>query len=306
MKKLILKDFVLNEISGVDRPAQPTATMSIIKRAQGKDEDSFKKKLMECIEAGSDNPLSKLITKAITEHNTEDKNMVKSDLEKVQEKVDSLTKSLETQKSDLEKQTFLASLNDEEKTFFKALHDPEADAFRALSEEERKKKMKLNKAADETLLVDGQSISKSEVGEGMFAVIKSQQAEISKNQAAIKVATEKALTDSFTKRATETYKHLTGKPEEIGAVLKVMAGASEGERKTFDAIFKAADEMTSKGFKPQGRFIKADPDGKSAVEQLDELAKKHAEVNKVQYAIAYSAIIEKNTDLYAQSLDEAQ
>ena len=31
-KRKILKDFDLDEISGVDRPAQPTATMSIIKR----------------------------------------------------------------------------------------------------------------------------------------------------------------------------------------------------------------------------------------------------------------------------------
>lgn len=33
MKKKILKDFVLTEISGVDRPAQPTAKMTIMKRA---------------------------------------------------------------------------------------------------------------------------------------------------------------------------------------------------------------------------------------------------------------------------------
>lgn len=32
MKKKILKDFVLTEISGVDRPAQPTAKMTIMKR----------------------------------------------------------------------------------------------------------------------------------------------------------------------------------------------------------------------------------------------------------------------------------
>jgi hypothetical protein len=48
MKRKILKDFVLTEISGVDRPAQPTARMSIMKRDFSLDEAD--KQLVEKIE----------------------------------------------------------------------------------------------------------------------------------------------------------------------------------------------------------------------------------------------------------------
>ncbi len=366
-KRKILKDFELTEISGVDRPAQPTATMSIIKRREDDPADvtteivkayclkshenarTFAEVLLadrvndavwpmthalssairsiiedsELTEKGAaisqavmdfgakmrsvvddaESPLTKfamnLIAGEIGDNTGEGDTMPKSTETELQKKFDDATAALAAM-------TIISKLNDDEKAFMEGMDDKARKAFTALTSDERKGKMDLAKRDDETLVVDGNTISKSVVGDSMFAVIKSQQAQITTQADKVEKAQQAAVTATMTKRADAELGHLPGTSEEKAEVLKLLAGASEEVRTTAEAIFKSADEMAGKAFGKQGHTTGQSAISGTAVEKLDTLAKAHATENKVDYATAYSAVIEKNEDLYLQTLNGAQ
>lgn len=369
MKKLILKDFELVEISGVDRPAQPTATVGIIKRRpdpiaddavvsivkayctknlhQAKtftatlrankindelwpmthaltdsirsiveDETLPEAQMMQAVGASIsafsmrllselaviDNPLVKFIEAVATgntiEPNNEDK-IMPTELEKLTAEVVGL-------KKDLSNALIVAKLSDDEKAFMSDLDDDAKKAFTGLTGDERKAKMDLAKVDDETMVVAGETISKLAVGAPMFAVIKAQQADLEKQRADTKKAQDTAEMAVLTKRVGDDFSHLSGTPAELAEVLKAFGGMPEAVRKTAEAVFASAEKMASKGFVTSGLRKGNVAEEGSAAEQLDTLAKAHAETNKVDYEVAYSAVIEKRTDLYELSLEEAQ
>lgn len=364
-KHRILKDFELTEISGVDRPAQPTATMSIIKRreddpadvtatlikaycnkshenaktfaetlladrvndslwpmtnalsstirsiledgelsekatAVGQAIDDFGAKMRSIVD-DSESPLTKfamnLIAGKIGDTTGEGKTMPNE--KELQKKLDDANTAL----ADM---TLISKLNDNEKTFMEGMDDNARKAFTALTSEERKGKMDLAKRDDETLVVDGATISKNVVGDGMFAVIKSQQAQITLQADKVEKAQQAAVTATMTKRAGAELGHLAGTDEAKGEVLKLLAGAPEEVRKTAEAIFKSADEMAGKAFGKQGHGDGQSAISGTAVEKLETLAKAHAAEHKVSYVAAYSEVVEKHEDLYLQTLSGAQ
>lgn len=366
-KHRILKDFELTEISGVDRPAQPTATMSIIKRREGSPADvttevvkaycnkshenarTFAETLladrvndslwpmtnalsstirsiledgelsekatavgqaiddfgakMRSVVDDAESPLTKfamnLIAGKIGDTTGEGDTMPKSTETELQKKLDDATTALAAM-------TLISKLNDDEKTFMEGMDDKARKAFTALTSEERKGKMDLAKRDDETLVVDGNMISKSVVGDSMFAVIKSQQTQLTLQADKVEKAQQAAVTATMTKRADAELGHLVGTAEEKAEVLKLLAGAPEEVRKTAEAIFKSADEMAGKAFGKQGHTTGQSEVSGTAVEKLDTLAKAHAAEHKVSYVAAYSEVVEKHEDLYLQTLSGAQ
>lgn len=214
--------------------------------------------------------------------------------------VATLTKSLT-------KAVALSKMSDDEKNYMKAMDDKEREAFMAMTGEQRKEKMKVAKAADESLVVDGTTVTKSAVGDATFAVLKSQQkrlddqaADLAKSKVDVKMA-------ELVKMVDDQYGHLVGTAVEKAHVLRHMETASEEVRKTFDAIMKAAEETIKKGFGKSGHGTgKTAPATGSAAEQLETLAKAHATEHKVEYAAAYTAVIEKRADLYEQALSEGK
>ena len=340
MKRQILKDFELTEISGVDRPAQPTAVMAIIKRksdgedssmsitkgsklgdrltslrdekeltnadlgrAAGIDESTVSGILSGEIQTPPERRIRGFARALMVSFDSLQQlvpKMEKSDIEiELESKVEELTKNLTAV-------TLLSKLDDDEKRFRTDMDDNAKKAFDAMTEEERKAKMALAKAGDETLVVAGETISKNVVGASMFAVIKSQQADLTKQQADTKKAQETAEMAILTKRAGDDFNHLTGTPEEIAKVLQAFDAMPEAVRKTAEAVFTSAEELSKQAFIATGvRKGVAGAEG-SATEQLDTLAKAHAETHKIGYAAAYASVIEKRTDLYDLALEEAQ
>lgn len=265
-----LKDLVLKELSLVDFPANKEAVVSIYKR----DESA---------------PLLK----------AEDHDMADQDneLDVLKGQVADLTKQLESA-------ALIAKMSDEEKEFMKEMDDAKKAGFMGMSPEERQAAMKVKKSLDETIVVEGTTISKSAVGDGMFAVMKAQAKRLDEQAADIAKARDAAELATFTKRASDDFGHLVGTDVEKAAVLRHMATATEEVQKTFGAILKSAEDMIKKGFDAKGHSNGRVTVEGSAAEQLDTLAKAHAKDNEMEYAAAYFAVIEKRSDLYELALKE--
>ena len=282
-----IRSILASDMADAEKPAAISASIT-----------QFSARIMSEIEDVT-NPLKKCITELLTK--TEDDPMPAPEItvEELSKQVATLTKKL----SDAE---VLAKLSDGEKKFMDGMSDDASKAFKGLSSDERKAKMNLAKSEDETIIVAGETVSKNVVGASMFAVIKSQQTDIAMQKVEIAKAKEKAEVAEFTKRATADFSHIPGKADEIAAVLKAVAGSSEAVIKTVDEIFKSAEEMALKAFGKQGHGNGSTALAGTAIEKLETLAKAHATEHNVDYNTAYSTVIEKNEDLYTQTLNEAQ
>jgi len=198
-----------------------------------------------------------------------------------------------------------ASFSDEMRTFFNALKtDAEKDAFIAMTAEQRQAEVKKAKDGDETITIEGQTVRKSEVGASQFEILKAQAKRLDEAEKSIRTANERAATASFEKQAVEDYSHLPGTVQERAAVLAHVATASEAVRKTATEILKAAEATAKAAFGRAGSNHRKSGEGKTAAEELDELAREHAKTNKVSFEKAYASVMETHADLYKRSLEE--
>lgn len=362
MKRQILKDFELTEISGVDRPAQPTAKATIIKRHEiekehkteggetfpasdyayvpDKNKPSTWKLRLTSTPGGDPDP--RIVGAAVAalgagyrgnkveipaadkpavigrvraawhkanpdkdpaelpdvlRKNTsgmEDDTM--SELDDLKTQVADLTKKLEESEA-------IAKMSDDEKMYMAKMSPEDKAKFMSMSAEERKKKMGMMKRDDESIEVAGQTVSKSVVGDAMFEILKAQDAQLKANQDAIAKAQDAALTATLTKRADDEFGHLVGKSEDIAELLKAAGSMSETAKTTLEAIMKSAEEMASKAFTKRGISNGGDVE-KSATEKVDTLAKAYATEKSVDYATAYTHVLNANPDLYTEMQKE--
>ena len=259
MRKRILKDFELTEISGVDRPAQTPATMTIIKRERAKEPDMSAEELK------------------------------------------ALKKSMEELNAELALAKGMAGMSDMEKEYMSGMDDEKKKGFMGMSPEERKKKMEMSKRNDEVLEVAGAQVHKSAVGDALFGVLKQQQEEIQRQANEVNKAREIAMLAGFVKKAQSEYSHLPGSAEQVGQLLRETADLSKSAQETLGSILKALETSSAEAFVTKGASGSGDGD-KTVVEKLDALTKAHAEKNNLDYATAYAQVIEKNADLYEQTL----
>jgi hypothetical protein len=263
----------LSELSLVDSPTNKQACVTIFKRAPDVDE-----------------PV----------HQPEgDANMADQDTEQdvLKSQLADLTKKLEVAE-------LIAKMGDDEKDYMKAMDDKDRAAFMALAAEDRQAKMKVSKAAEETLVVDGTTVRKSLVGEGVFAVLKSQQAAIELQRAEITKAKDEAELATLTKRAADDFGHLVGTDAEKAAVLKAVAALPESVRNTAEAILTAAEELSKAAFKTEGHKNGTGRQNGTATDELETLTKAHMADHSVDYVTAYTAVISKRADLYDRALNE--
>lgn len=215
-----------------------------------------------------------------------------------------MSKELETKLADLEKsvadltaerdeavakaaeQEVIAKMTDDEKDYLKSLDGEAKKEFMAMSADDRKKKMKKAAEADETLEVDGETVRKSIVGDEAFKLLVSMNKRteaLAKDQAD---ASDKAAIAKAEQRAQAEFSHLPGSVEERGAMLKAMEDMDEDLRKSFEAVFTAAEGLAKGAFKQvgsQGQEInKADQDKfvakVSEIQDRDKISKSAAMV----------------------------
>lgn len=292
----IMRKFRINELSGVDVPAQGAAVAVIMKRAgepgsgadnEGEAMSSEIKKALGLAETATDADVAAAIAKR-------DEDIAKANAERDEAIAKaSMTDATRAHYSELAK-------GDKEK----------AKAFLAMSEEDRQKEVKKAAEGDETVQIEGRTISKRAVGDDVFEIMKAQAERITKNEEDIRKAREATADATFAKQASTDFAHLAGTTEERASVLKFIATAPEDVRKAADAIFKAAEASAKLAFsKVGGRG--GNPEAADAEGEIQKRAKEYQKADpKLSDAEAYDKVLQtpEGAALYAKSLSgkEAQ
>lgn len=190
----------------------------------------------------------------------------------------------------------------------KADKKKDAEDLADMGADDAMEKVKKLAAGDETVVIEGRTISKRAVGEDMFAVMKSQAARIDASAAEIKKARDETAQAGFAKRATEEFGHLAGTPDERASVLKFLDAAPTEVKTAAEAIFKAAEGHAKFAFSRAGAGGgKPAGDGDTAEEKLTKLAKEyeksHSTTPGMTFAKAYDAVAQANPQLYEEVIN---
>lgn len=196
----------------------------------------------------------------------------------------------------------LAALNDVEKEHLGTLTtEADKDAFLAKSADERKSIITKKAEGDPVVYkaADGTEYRKS-AGDVIIALVKRADA----SDALAKSEKEKRENAELAKRANEEFKNLPGTEAEKAALLKSLESIpDEAARKSAIAAVKAGDSAISDAYTRKGAgggSVTESP----AVAQLDTMAKKYAADNKVDFAKAYTHVVNtpEGSKLYEESL----
>ncbi len=174
-----------------------------------------------------------------------------------------------------------------------------------MKEDEADAAVKKANAGDETVVIEGRTISKRAVGDDMFAVMKAQAVRIASNETALAKAQEATAMAGFAKRASDDFGHLAGTTEERAAVLKFLDGAPAEVKASAEAILKAAEGHAKFAFSRAGAgggFLKSEDDDPQA--KLTKLAKEYQKANAsapgMTFEKAYDAVTKANPELYEE------
>lgn len=271
MSKKIMREFIMEEISSVDRPAQKGARMTIMKRDNVTPDNINKQK---------------------------DNNMSEKTLEEVTKNLETLNKALEDTKAELAKANILAAMSDEEKAAMLKMDDKAKTDWLAMSSEDRKKKLAETKKNDEVIELHGQTISKRDVGDALFSVMKSQAEEIRKANERLEAAEKATAFAKFEKRASEELKNLPGTSAEKANILAFVSKADADVLKNIEAVLKAANSALDPAFNVIGK--------KNTVEEgsnEDKLNKYAAEFRKADPKLTEHQALDKAYRAYPELVE---
>lgn len=232
------------------------------------------------------------LLKMLTEHEEFMSEDVAKKAAELEAQVAALTKSL----ADAE---VLAKLSDDEKAYLDGLKDEDAEKFKAADAATRKSMMTKAAEADEVFKsAEGHEIRKSVVGDGVFAILKSQADSIKATRDELAKTAERAQTVELTKRAEDELGNLPGEMVAKVAVLKGLASLDKHAQATLTAMLKAGNEALAKGFQSYG-VSGGKPQDITKAAKRDELVKAHMAANPtVSKAAAEVAVISAHPDLY--------
>jgi hypothetical protein len=200
----------------------------------------------------------------------------------------------------------LTHLSVDEFEFVKMLSNEEKDKFLDSSEEDRKKvmKKKTDSLNSESLTVDGVTITKAEVGEGVFAVLKKQQESIQATKEENKKLADDVSKEvakrreiELAKKAEEEYSALPGDPIEKGRALGYVEALPKEAKEVISQMLKAGNEALAKGMNEFGHNLDS-PDNPE--NELNKLAIEKAQKDGITYEKAYDQILmtTQGQDLY--------
>ena len=288
-RRNIMRKFRIGEISGVDWPCQAPARAVIFKRGEPLAEEGETAVNIKKALGLPDTATDAEVTAAL-------------------EKRDADAKALADQVADLAKR---ATLTDETRAYHAELEKSDKDKAKAFLDKDeagRKAEVALAKSGDETFTTsDGAVISKRAVGDGAFAVMKSQEARLQAQAADIAKAAEATALAGFTKRATDEFSHLAGTVEERAAVLKHLSTASPEVQKAADALLKAAEGAAKFAFEKAGAGGGGSPERQDANAELKKRADAIVSADStgtMTFAKAYDQVLAtpEGAALYEKSL----
>ena len=261
--KFSLRNLKIEEISGVDRGANPGAHVLFFKRNEKEPSDMDLKELTKKFE----------------------------DLEKAQKDDRATIEKLQAEKDTL---AALAKMSDAEKTFYKDLSEAKQAEFIKADAETRKAQMDDAEAALKKKKADDDS--KTDVEKALAPVNKALEEANAKIQ---KLEDEKALA-TFEKEFDKDLPNFGGTADEKQDLLKSLKAMPEEARKSVMANLKKADDIKGQYFIEKGTAHRGPDD---PVSKLDALAKKRAADKGEDYSVAYAKVLEteEGQKLYAAS-----
>jgi hypothetical protein len=232
--------------------------------------------------------------------------MKKEEIEKMlKEAVDPIQKKLVIAEG-------LANMNDVTKSLYHSLDEAGREDFLKKSPEDQAAQLTAHEVfvksqadGSETLTLHGQTIVKSEVGAGVFTILKAQQAEIDTAREETKIEKEARQTVEYTKMAEGLYPNLPGDSAAKGSVMKTIASLPKEQQTTLTGMLKAGNEgiEMSKAYDELGTsYTNGSED--SPVAKLNKMAEDRSADKKITFAKAYDEVLqtEEGADLYAETL----
>jgi hypothetical protein len=228
--------------------------------------------------------------------NQEDNDMSKEQIDALNKKVDDLTARLT--KSELR-----ASMTDAQRAHYDGLEGAAQEAFGKADAAERDEIVKKASQADESLTVDGDTVRKSEVGEGVFRILKRQQERIDSEASVAKKERDERLQKDLEAEAEREFPNLAGTPVEKAAMLKAIKAMPKEQADKQMANLKSADTAMAKQLKELG-VGGGEGEGSDAEAKLQKMAKERAEKDGTTIHKAYSAVLDtpEGAKLYEESL----
>ncbi len=161
----------------------------------------------------------------------------------------------------------------EQAEYYNTLDDVNKSAFIDMQDDARDALVSVAKSKDESLIVDGETILKSKVGESVFKQLKNMQAEINKSKEAEKVAKAKSIAD-------ETLKHLPGEVSEKTSVVLALQTLPAEQYEAAMKMLKVGDSSLESRFEPVAPVHKKA--GKTFDELVTDYMTTHPKLSKSQ------------------------
>lgn len=275
---------VINETSGVDRPAQePALAVALVKRAPeptepGASPSEDPATLTPAGDGANDNgePMSEETTKATGESNP------------FAEQMKAMQERMAKMEQELQRQRKMYGMNDQQKAYFEQLEGADADAFVEATPEKRAELVEATKAADAVVYKSADGIEYRKSDDPRLVALAKQADERERELA--KARDERAA-EVYKARAKEELAHLPGETSDQIALLKAIDGIGDEEvRARVLEMVKANDADLAKSYERAGRNGQA-PSTSDPEEQLDALAKRFQQEHKVGYFEAYKSVL---------------
>jgi hypothetical protein len=258
LKRSVFKEMRLNEISAVDVPAQPGATMSIMKRADKKEDDE------EDEDEKEKNPFAtkKQAEAVVPDHTdvstssgapadsvgTVSKEATMSQKNDQTDQALAVAKQLEEANARVSRAEAVSELNDAQRGIFKSLDEAGQDAFLALPVDARQ--AEVTKAADANAVVytdaEGTEYRKQD-DQRMVNLAKRADSE-----RALRIAGEEVAKAANLAKRAEGFAHITGGVEAAKLILKGIDSLSADEQAPALEALKAQDANMAKAFSRAG------------------------------------------------------
>jgi len=270
-----LKNIILNEVSGVDIPADPNARITLFKRGDNMDDmdDAMKAKMKEYMDKG----YSEMEAKAMCMRETK-KGGHDMDPQELAEKLE----ALEGQVADLTKRAEGAEA--EVAALQKAADEAGFDVEEG----------KLTKRADpEYVEIEGERFEKSAIPATVLKALEAKEAELAK-------AKDEQEEVTLAKRGAAELPHLAGTDVAKGKLLSLI------DDDEIIAALKAADAALKKQMEEIG--VNPMNDEASATFRLNKMATDYAETHKVPFETAYAEVTKsgEGASLMSESRAEAK
>lgn len=278
---------LLDEISAVDRPAQPAARAVIFKRDGGLAPQPAGG-------VGSSDTNTPGSSGAKETQQMTDKTSAESQLEAVNKRVAELTAELAIAKA-------IGEFSDAEKNLYGGLDAAGQEAFLKLSREQRAERVRASAESNPVVYttLDGETFRKND-DPRMVSIAKS----ADEYRKALITERNERKTVELRKRAESELKSLPGTEVVKVALLRAIDGISDEEtRKGVAELLKAGNDAISKNFTESGTAAGADNPGSDeqleAEAKLEKFAKGLREKDpKLSTWDAYALAAEQNPELY--------